>query len=300
VPQSAPKVISQSGPLNYTEYQSFDVGTYLIVGSNYTEMIVVMSLSNNPSLHGVSGYAVPSVEEGPVSEPSHSDPKGNMGGVFHPTSGPIVNGNMVPIQSSEAAHAMPLAPADFSNNVAMTGQPPAAKMPTVAPTNPFVATTVQKSGFSYTDRIVRNATPVILSEVPLAGNLLVAGFDATTNMQQLVASHQAGLVTFAHAGTSDWPVQKASLVGMPLNIKGVEQALEKVMGELGHLGTAFSSWLDARHLTGAAVAVTVITVGAGTAVYLRRRGSKQGRKRDEEEASSSWLFARLQSAPEAS
>ena len=136
--------------------------------------------------------------------------------------------------------------------------------------------------------------------MPVVGNLVAAGIDAATKFQHLVANHKAGLVALAQAmDASSWPVQKATLVGLPLNIHGVEQALDKVMSEIGQLGTAVSTWLDARHLTGAAVAVTVITIGGGTAVYLRRRGNKQSQKRDDDEASSSWIFACLQSAPDA-
>jgi beta-lactamase superfamily II metal-dependent hydrolase len=107
-------------------------------------------------------------------------------------------------------------------------------------------------------------------------------------------------VKVSPADVSNWPVNKASLVSLPLNTKGVQQALEKVMGELGRLGTAFGTWLDAQHLTAAAAVVTVVTIGGGTAVYLRRRGGKHAQKREEEEASSSWLFAHLQSAPDVS
>jgi len=299
----APKIINESGPLNYEAYQSFEVGTYLIVGSNYTEMVIVMSLSNDADLRAVTTYAVPPPSnDGSVSEPAHGDPKGGAEGASHTVTGPIVSSNVVPVQATESAsHAIPQVGADFSINVAMTSQSSAAKMPIVAATNQAATTTVPSGGFSYNSGIVQQVVPAIVDEVPVVGNLFAAGLNATTNIHQLVANHKAGLVTLAHAAdASDWPVQKASLVGMPLNIKGVELALEKVMGELGHLGTAFSSWLDARHLTGAAAVFTVVTVGGGTAIYLRRRSSKQGQKRDDEEASSSWLFARLQSAPDAS
>ncbi len=122
-----------------------------------------------------------------------------------------------------------------------------------------------------------------------------------STVQKLAANHKAGLVTIAStADAANWPVQKASLANIPLNIDGVTKALDKVMSELGHLGTNFTDWLDARHLTAAAITVSVITIGGGTAIYLRRRGNKQGQKRDDEEASSSWLFARLHSAPDAS
>jgi hypothetical protein len=99
---------------------------------------------------------------------------------------------------------------------------------------------------------------------------------------------------------ANWPVHKASLVGLPLNVKGVEQALEKVMSQLGHLETAFSSWLDDPHVAPVVVAITVAALGASTAVYVRRRGGKGAQKRNYQEASSSWLFARLQSNPNVS
>jgi hypothetical protein len=44
------------------------------------------------------------------------------------------------------------------------------------------------------------------------------------------------------------------------------------------------------------LAVTAATAGAGAAAYLRRRSGREVRDRDDE-ASSSWLFARLQTIP---
>jgi hypothetical protein len=188
-----------------------------------------------------------------------------------------------------------------SANVAIAMQPSITRMPTIAIINQAVATAVHETAFWNTSGVVEQATATIVYETPLAGHLFVANLQAKGNAQQSVGNHKATVASLSHADdAAKWSVQKASLVGMPLNIQGVEQALEKVMGELGHMGTAFSSWLDARHLTGAAAVFTVVTVGGGTAIYLRRRSSKQGQKRDDEEASSSWLFAQLQSAPDAS
>jgi len=298
---ASPAVIfsRDSGPVNYSEFASFDVGTYLLVRSNFTEVIVVTSLFNSAeNLHAVSAYELPpSNGDGSTLEPA----KGNPDGSLHPGTGPVLNTSAIPVQTTELqSHQVPQGGMD-SANVAIAMQPSITKMPTIAIVNQAIATAVHETAFWNTGGVVEQATAIIVNETPLVEHILVANLQAIGNAQQSAGNHKATVAGLSHADdTAQWPVQKASLVGMPLNIKGVELALEKVMGELGHLGTAFSSWLDARHLTGAAVVFTVVTVGGGTAIYLRRRSSKQGQKRDDEEASSSWLFARLQSAPDAS
>ncbi len=182
---------------------------------------------------------------------------------------------------------------DVSSTANTAVQAQATKLSTPAALNPTAtATPIQSNGDAYANRVVQQlAGAAITFDVPVAGNLLTAGMNMISTVQKLTANQKAGLVTIAStADAANWPVQKASLVNMPLNIHGVEKALEKVMGELGHLGTNFTDWLDARHLTAAAITVSVITIGGGTAIYLRRRGTKQGQRRDDEEASSSWLL----------
>ena len=92
------------------------------------------------------------------------------------------------------------------------------------------------------------------------------------------------------------PQLKSSLIGMPFDLPAVERALHTVMSEMESLGTQVSSWLDEAHLWPLAAAVSTAALGAGAAYYVRRQGALKT-DREEEEASSSWLFLRLQPHP---
>ncbi|HTQ39325.1 MAG TPA: hypothetical protein VMJ32_09865 [Pirellulales bacterium] len=96
----------------------------------------------------------------------------------------------------------------------------------------------------------------------------------------------------ATVGQAETTVCKASLAGIPLDMRGIERALHTVMSEMESLGTEVSHWLDDMHLVPMIAAVSAAALGAGATYYLRRRGEEEAGRRDEE-ASSSWLFARL-------
>jgi hypothetical protein len=297
----------EPGPSNYAGLESLDVGTNLLIGpSNVPEMILVISLSSNGAgnLHVVPAFSVPSPEtDSSVVDNLHDDaPKADVAVNSRPAPGPMTSANAVAIQSPNTPlHPAPQVGFD-SANVATAAQPPAAKTPIVASVNQALATTVHETGFWYTSgNVGPAASSAIVFDAPLGQDFFAADLKATTKLEQALGNHKGALVNLSHTDdVSHSPVQKASLANIPLNINGVTKALERVMGELGHLGTNFTDWLDAQHLTAAAITVSVITIGGGTAIYLRRRGSKQAQKRDDEDASTSWLFARLKSDPDAS
>src|SRR5262245_674300 len=56
--QAPPKEIHESGPLNYLTYETYEVGTYLIHGPNYTEIVIVTATTNGTGRNFVNAYAV--------------------------------------------------------------------------------------------------------------------------------------------------------------------------------------------------------------------------------------------------
>jgi hypothetical protein len=155
---------------------------------------------------------------------------------------------------------------------------------------------------------VRTAT---LTPTPAAAELLqFLGKRSAANVAKLAGDpSQAAIawattaVQFVQAGTgnlsggdliADFVRGLPRLAEMPL--PSVQQAIETVMADIKLIGTEVSEWLEGIHFTPMVLAVTAATAGAGAAAYLRRRTGREARDRDEE-ASSSWLFARLQPIP---
>ncbi|HEV3416752.1 MAG TPA: hypothetical protein VG056_08075 [Pirellulales bacterium] len=101
------------------------------------------------------------------------------------------------------------------------------------------------------------------------------------------------LMSAFRASGANLRTAKPSLAEVPINLRQVEQALETVMSEIEVLGAGLSHWFNDVHLAEMAAA---LALGAGTAVYLRRRGVREAMQPDDE-PSSSWLFARLQPIP---
>jgi hypothetical protein len=295
-------------PVNDATVQSLGAGTHIIALTPTTFELIVVSQAVNGRYVYLTSTIITVLEtqtgnsgNDSASDGSHGVSKGDSHFGSTPISGVGSNTGQTTDQNSHIAPQ--IVALDVPATATTTVLAQATKLSTLTSLNPTAtATPIQASGDIYTNRVAQQlAGAAIAFDMPVAGNLLTAGMNVISNVQKLAANQKAGLVTIAStADAANWPVQKASLASMPLNIHGVEKALEKVMGELGHLGTTFTDWLDARHLTAAAITVSVITIGGGTSIYLRRRGNKQGLKRDDEEASSSWLFARLHSAPDAS
>jgi hypothetical protein len=92
------------------------------------------------------------------------------------------------------------------------------------------------------------------------------------------------------------PADRTSLADVPMNLRGVEQALKIALSRLSAVGAELHDWLDDAHFSPLIAAVAGAALGAGGAAYLRRRGTTPSDEHDEE-ASSSWLFARLQTLP---
>ncbi|HEY2761542.1 MAG TPA: hypothetical protein VGI75_12385 [Pirellulales bacterium] len=108
---------------------------------------------------------------------------------------------------------------------------------------------------------------------------------------QIASAYSESTCDFANA-----PITKASLIGLPFDLAGVEHAVQRVMSEIETIGTKVSTWLDEAHLLPLAAAVAAVSAGAGAAYYVRR-GRAETVGRWEDEPSSSWLFLRLQPHP---
>jgi hypothetical protein len=149
----------------------------------------------------------------------------------------------------------------------------------------FVARTMQSVGFG--------------EAVVAVGGMDNGAEAAATPVVQTIAGGSTQIVTVAEiadpaqAVSIDVPADRAALAELPLNLFGVEQALKTVMSRIAILGTELNSWLDDAHFAPMIAAVAGAALGAGGACYLRRR-STSGSDEQSEDASSSWLFARLQ------
>jgi hypothetical protein len=113
---------------------------------------------------------------------------------------------------------------------------------------------------------------------------------ARTRVQSAVASLSGvdGIADLVHTAPS--------LADIPLNLQNVQRALDTVLCDIAVLGGEFRQWLDSVPFTPMVAVVTAATAGAGAAIYVRRRRDEQPGQGDGE-ASSTWLFARLQAIP---
>ncbi|HEX3999951.1 MAG TPA: hypothetical protein VHX65_15475 [Pirellulales bacterium] len=89
---------------------------------------------------------------------------------------------------------------------------------------------------------------------------------------------------------------KMAMAGLPVNLSAVDHAVKTIMAEIGQLDSGFSRWWDDSHFKPAVVAAGAAAFGAAAIYYARRRG-RRNLDEIEEEASRSWLFARLQPVP---
>ena len=118
------------------------------------------------------------------------------------------------------------------------------------------------------------------------------GGDAAIQLVRAGVASLAGAEMLADVVHGGLPL----LAEMHLNLPNVQQALDTVMADIKLIGTEVSEWLGGVRFTPAVLAVTAATAGAGAAAYLRRRKGRETGDHDDE-ASSSWLFARLQPIP---
>jgi hypothetical protein len=134
-------------------------------------------------------------------------------------------------------------------------------------------------------------------DVTSAGDQMPIGPRATTGP----SARSTGALPLARVlpqgGNIQLPVGKAALADMPLDMRRMEQALETVVSEVKLIGPEVARWLDGIHATPLTVAIAAAAVASGSVYYLRRRSTRRA-DRPEDEASSSWLFARLQPTPE--
>jgi hypothetical protein len=170
------------------------------------------------------------------------------------------------------------------------------------------ATTTQ-AAYPVAPLTVRTAT---LTPTPAATELLefVLGKVSAANVAKLAGDPSQAAIAWAssavqivQAGTTGLPggdLVADFVRGLPrladMPLPSVQRAIETVMADIKLIGTEVSEWFEGIHFTPMVLAVTAATTGAGAATYLRRRGGREARDRDEE-ASSSWLFARLQTIP---
>jgi hypothetical protein len=156
--------------------------------------------------------------------------------------------------------------------------------------------------------VVRNAGP--LSGVAAGQSVLTFNVDVTSAGDQMPIGPRAvtgpsarstGVVPLARVlpqgGIVQLPDGRAALADMPLDMRRMEQALETVVSEVKLIGPEVARWLDGIHATPLTVAIAAAAVASGSVYYLRRRSTRRA-DRPEDEASSSWLFARLQPTPE--
>lgn len=89
----------------------------------------------------------------------------------------------------------------------------------------------------------------------------------------------------------------ALLSAASINLAAVDRALADAMAEVERLGVGLGAWCDELPVSDWAIAgAGVVVLGAGGRIALRRRG-KDSPDEEHEEASTQWLFTRLQTNP---
>ena len=156
--------------------------------------------------------------------------------------------------------------------------------------------------------VVRNSDPltgVAVGEAVSTFNVDVHSSGSSTPIGPRSVSNSGARSTGAQpllhplplGGILQLPDGKAALADMPLDMRRMEQALETVVSEVKLIGPEVARWLDGIRVTPLTVAIAAAAVASGSVYYLRRRSTRRA-DRPEDEASSSWLFARLQPTPE--
>ena len=184
------------------------------------------------------------------------------------------NPSSVPIQPTESnQHSESLTAAARLVTTAIAAQPTVGTITSVSTLYHDVVDAVHNTSFGSVDAAVKQAVETIFGDTAKVEALFDRIAAEFSEAGKFAASHShdaPGLLKVD--GASEWPVQKASLAALPLNFEGVKRALEKVMTDLGHLGSAFSTWFTTQHMTEVAAAVSVITVGGGTALSSASAG----------------------------
>jgi hypothetical protein len=156
--------------------------------------------------------------------------------------------------------------------------------------------------------VVRNSEPLsgvavgqsvstLNVDVQSSGNTMPIGPRSVSNSWGRSTGALPLVRALPQGGIVQLPDGKAALADMPLDMRRMEQALETVVSEVKLIGPEVARWLDGIHVTPLTVAIAAAAVASGSVYYLRRRSTRRA-DRPEDEASSSWLFARLQPTPE--
>lgn len=260
----------------------------------YVEEITIIIHSPSPS----SGYN----DGGFYDIPSHPD--------YHPpaNSKPIVPLEGASAATTPGADSSEAKAGEHTNLSEMLAHDQSSSQS--AAVNRVATGATNQTAYPVASLTVRTAT---LAPTPSATELLefvLGKRSAAANAAKLGADPSQSAVAWATSAVQLVESSAANLPGgdlisdsvrglprlaeMPL--PGVQLAIETVMADIKLIGTEVSGWLEGIHFTPMVLAVAAATAGAGAAAYLRRRGGREARDRDGE-ASSSWLFARLQPIP---
>jgi len=148
-----------------------------------------------------------------------------------------------------------------------------------------------------TDGSAAPAMPTLGANFQSPGNHAPIGSRSVSNAGGSSAAMLPLVRVLPLGGIVQLPDAKAALAEMPLDLRRMEQTLETVVSEVKLIGPEVARWLDGIHVTPLTVAIAAAAVASGSVYYFRRRGTRNA-DRPDEEASSSWLFARLQPTPD--
>ncbi len=267
---------------------------YSIVGPTYVIIIFVPAFDS------------------PTATVSHSAPSGSPNLQSAHFADQKSNGSMVfaPPVASEAARVAPPPVADAAGQaVLQTPQAPAQATPTIAVSRSPVSVATNSNAFSTGAATDARSRLDVVSIGQLSAQAVVHEAQAVSAAVQSNALEGGAARVldrtsieslFAQASSPAMALSllhsKAVLAAVPLNLKGVEQALEHVMSDVQRLGSQVSEWLDENRAAAIVLGVTTVIVGGAAAYYLRRRTLQDVEDRDDD-TSSHWLFVRMQTPP---
>jgi hypothetical protein len=262
-----------------------------------TYVEVTISIHNPPPSFGYNDggfFDVP-------SRPEYRPPSGSRQLAFVPLEGASAGSTSAGPDSSEAKvneHA----------NLSLTQTHDQASSQSAA-LNRVATSATNQTAYPVAPLTARTTTlttaPAATEQLELLGKRSAAAnvVKSAGNPSQAAISWAASAAQFVQSSAISLPAGDliADFVrGVPglaeMRLPSVQEAIDTVMADIKLIGTEVSGWLEGIHLTPMILAVTAATAGAGAAAYLRRRTGREARDRDEE-ASSSWLFARLQPIP---
>jgi hypothetical protein len=279
----SPRVVNGSYEVDVTIYtisNSYDVGPSRL-------------LANRPSLSLMMGSD--SVESPSVAENEYStsvSPHANSRGI-NDLTGPVAvphSGTETNVLTSSSLSAAAASPSVALMSSTGTGSVIAA---TARPA-PFLLDRLAIHPSEQIDVLPPWAVPGSAPSATFVATQLADAAAMAGRFQFMTSGHAAG-ASHSFASAADVPTRKTSLAAIP-NLAVVEQALVSVVSEIEVLGKQLTHWFDDVRLTPMVVAVTAAVAGAGAVYYVRRRGGDEADVLNDD-ASSSWLFARLQTVP---